>query len=225
MLSNNPFACYAANNVPQDSEEPTMLKAFSPLIVGIGGTPRAGSSSEAALRTSLNAASALGAETLLVGGPQLLLPMYVPGEAQRSAESRFLVNALRRCDGIIVASPAYHGSVSGLVKNALDYAEDLKSDRRPYLDGVPVGLIVCAGGWQAAGQTLATLRSIVHALRGWPTPLGVTLNTTSRLFDETGNCIDQASETQLEAVGRQVVEFTRLRAPASAGAPKSHVEA
>jgi FMN reductase len=85
-------------------------------------------------------------------------------------------------------------------------------------------LIVCAGGWQAAGQTLATLRSIVHALRGWPTPLGVSLNTTSRLFDDTENCIDP-SEPLLEAVGRQVVEFTRLRAPNSAGSQKSHVEA
>jgi len=193
-----------------------MLDAFRPLIVGIGGTPRTGSSSEAALRICLNAAAARGAETALFSGPQLLLPMYVPNEAQRTAESRLLVNALRGCDGIILASPAYHGSVSGLLKNALDYAEDLRADQRAYLDGVPVGLIVCASGWQAAGQTLATLRSIVHALRGWPTPLGVTLNTTDRLFDEAGNCLDSASEMQLQIVGRQVLEFIHVRTQAPA---------
>ena len=72
---------------------------------------------------------------------------------------------------IIVASPAYHGGVSGLVKNALDYVEDLRDAKRPYLDGRAVGCIACAGGWQAAVATLTGLRSISHALRGWPTPL------------------------------------------------------
>jgi len=49
------------------------------------------------------------------------------------------------------------------------------------------------------------------ALRGWPTPLGVTLNTSIRLFDEEGDCIDSAAKSQLYTVGRQVVEFAVLR--------------
>ncbi|WP_164076638.1 NADPH-dependent FMN reductase, partial [Stenotrophomonas maltophilia] len=83
-------------------------------------------------------------------------PMYNPGETERSAEAARLVEAFRRCHGVIVASPAYHGTLSGLVKNALDYTEDLRTDERVYFDGLAVGLIVCAGGWQAGGQTLAT---------------------------------------------------------------------
>ena len=113
------------------------------------------------------------------------------------------------------------------MKNVLDYAEDLRSDQRPYLDGVPAGLIVCAGGCQAAGQTLATLQAIVHALCGWPTPLGVTLNATSRLFDEAGRCLDPVSEMQLDSVGRQVLEFIQFRvraAQAPVGAWTSVVE-
>ena len=92
-------------------------------------------------------------------------------EARQAA----LVGAVRACDGLIIASPGYHGSVSGLVKNALDGLEDLRDDRRPYLHGRAVGLIVTADGAQAGGSTLAALRSVVHALRGWPTPLGVVM--------------------------------------------------
>jgi pimeloyl-ACP methyl ester carboxylesterase len=87
----------------------------------------------------------------------------------------------------------------------------LRSDPRVYFDGVAVGCIACAAGWQAAGHTLATLRSIAHALRGWPTPLGVALNTSINLFDETGACIDASAKAQLDAVGRQVVEFALQR--------------
>ncbi len=181
------------------------------MILGIGGTTRAGSVTERALAVSLRAATAEGAETVMIAGPDLILPMYSPGEVERTPQARRLVDALRACSGLIIASPSYHGSISGLVKNALDYVEDLRTEPRVYLDGVAVGLISCAGGWQGAGQTLAALRSIVHALRGWPTPLGAALNTSIPLFEENGECLDLSSRFQLETVGRQVVEFCRMR--------------
>jgi FMN reductase len=181
-----------------------------PLIVGIGGAARPNSSSERALKTSLRAAENAGAETVRISGRELLLPMYEP-DGYRKAEVVRLVEAFRSSDGVIVSSPAYHGSISGLIKNALDYTEDPRPDERVYFDGRAVGCIACAGGWQAAGQTLAALRAIAHELRGWPTPLGVTLNTSIRLFDEEGDRIDSAAKSQLYTVGHQVVEFAVLR--------------
>jgi FMN reductase len=179
-----------------------------PLIVGIGGTTRPQSSTERALRIALQAAETAGARTLVFDGPFLSrLPHYVPEHPDRSPEQREFVDAVRRAGGLIVASPGYHGGVSGLVKNALDLLEDLRDDERSYLDGRAVGCVVNAAGWQAAGSTLAALRSIVHALRGWPTPFGATLNTTEKLFDATGACIDEKVAAQLAMVGTQVVEF------------------
>ncbi len=148
---------------------------------------------------------------MLIAGPDLMLPMYMPGDPARPLGVSRLIDSLRCCDGLILATPAYHGTLSGLMKNVLDYAEDLRNDDRVYFDGLAVGLIVCAGGWQAAGQTMTTLRGIVHALRGWPTPLGAMLNTSSRIFDEDGACLDLSSKFQLETVGQQVVEFARMR--------------
>lgn len=184
--------------------------SLKPLIVGLGGTTRAGSTSERALMLALKAAAEAGAETLMFSGPELELPMYAPERKERADGALRLVDAFRRCDGLVVASPAYHGSLSGLVKNALDYAEDLSGDTRVYFDGCAIGLIVAAAGWQAAGQTLAALRAIAHSLRGWPTPLGVMLNSTTKPFDAAGICVDLNAKFQLETVGRQVVEFARM---------------
>ena len=163
------------------------------------------------MRISLKAAAAQGAETVLISGPELVMPMYTPGGAGAAPESEALVRAFRRCDGIIIASPAYHGALSGLIKNALDFTEELREDDRVYFEGIAIGLIVCAAGWQAAGQTLGTLRGIAHALRGWPTPLGAALNTSTPAFDESGECIELSTRFQLETVGRQVVEFAKAR--------------
>ena len=188
-----------------------MASVARPFIVGLGGTPRQGSSSELALRYALGAAERRGAETAILVGPELVLPMYAPEQSAREAGALRLVELLRRAEGVIVASPGYHGTMSGLVKNALDYVEDMRGDPFPYLDGRAVGCIACAYGWQATGSTLAALRSVVHALRGWPTPIGVAINSSTRLFEADGSCLDAGTARQLDLVAEQVVEFARMR--------------
>ncbi|MQA87547.1 MAG: FMN reductase [Streptosporangiales bacterium] len=180
-------------------------------VLGIGGTTRANSSTERALRIALAAAEREGAETLLLGAADLDLPIYSPEGARRAPAARRLVSAVRRCDGLIIGSPGYHGTISGLVKNALDYVEDLSDDDPPYLDGRAVGCLACAQGWQATGTTLTALRSVVHALRGWPTPYGAAINTAGRVFDEDGDCVDDGTRAGLELIGRQVLEFAWMR--------------
>jgi len=181
-----------------------------PLIVGIGGTTRPVSSTEQALKYALGAAESLGARTLMLTSEDLDLPMYDPAVQGRSEKAVKLVKAVSEADGVIVASPGYHGSVSGLVKNALDYLEDLREAEHPYLDGRAVGCIVCVHGWQAGGITLAALRSIVHALRGWPTPLGVAVNSADQPF--VGGEPDSSVASALRIMASQVVDFANGRA-------------
>lgn len=189
-----------------------------PLIVGIGGTTRPGSSTDRALRHALAAVRAAGCDTRLFDGEFLkALPHYDPDAADRSAAEQDLVETVRRAGGLVIATPAYHGGVSGLVKNAIDLLQETAGDARPYLDGLPVGLVVTAYGWQATGTTLASLRSIIHALRGWPTPMGVAINTgASRVFSEQGECIDDAVAAQLSLVATQVASFAQKAAVSDA---------
>jgi FMN reductase len=185
---------------------------MSTCIVGIGGTTRENSTSERALRLALDAVATLGARTEAFCAHDLDLPMYAPGAVRSPRADRF-VEAVRHADGIIIASPGYHGGVSGLVKNAIDWVEELREDPRPYFDGRAVGLIVCAQGWQATTTTLTSLRSIVHALRGWPTPLGVAINSADPIFDPAGNP-QQPLQTQLEILAAQIVDHARRYAAA-----------
>ncbi len=185
--------------------------AGRPLIVGLGGTTRPGSVTERILTVALDCVAALGAETALIGGAELQMPMYDPAETDFSPAALRLVDLIRRCDGLIIASPGYHGTISGMIKNAIDHIERLRDDPRPYLEGRAVGCLVSAHGWQATGTTLVALRSVVHALRGWPTPFGAAINAAQPLFDESGVCTNAVVRGQIELVGRQVLEFARMR--------------
>lgn len=174
-------------------------------IVALGGTPRPGSSTEKILGICCRAAEAEGAVITRFDGAYMSSLPYYRGPGHSDQAGAEMVAAVRDADGLIIASPGYHGSISGLVKNALDYFEDLSTDARPYFHGRPVGLIATAFGHQAAMSTLLTLRSITHALRGWPTPIGAAIRTTPETFDDLGEILDVGARMQLELVGKQVV--------------------
>ncbi|MET7899756.1 NADPH-dependent FMN reductase [Streptomyces mirabilis] len=194
-------------------------------VLGIGGTTRQNSSSERALRVAAAAAAEAGVSVELITSEDLVLPLYDPEKSDRSDRAAALVAALRDADALLVSSPGYHGTVSGMVKNALDYVEDLRDDDRSYLSGLPVGCIAVAHGWQASVATLQTLRTCAHALRGWPTPMGAALNASlPGLFDRaTGACMDESARFQLETVGRQVVDFATARLGAEGALDPAHV--
>lgn len=188
-----------------------MTQASQPLVVGIGGTVGGVSSTERALRIALDAAANQGFRTRLFGGAEMAcFPLYNPRAETRTDDENSFVEAVREASAIIIASPGYHGSISGVVKNALDLLEETARDQRPYLADMPVGLIATAYGWQATGSTIAALRSIVHALRGWPTPFAAAINTQLTRFDADGGCNDDAVVDQLALIGRQVARFVPL---------------
>ncbi len=192
-------------NILADPEAP----ATPPLLVGIGGTLREKSSSASALRLCLDYAAAQGARTEIFTGDDLRMPLYEPHAPELPPACQRMIAALRAADGIILSSPGYHGSISGTLKNVLDYTEVMRDDDASYFDGRAVGCIASAAGWQASAATLSALRSIVHALRGWPTPLGVTLNSSENLFDRNGLCLVPAVNTALVTMTQQVIGFAR----------------
>jgi FMN reductase len=196
-----------------DGAEVDILPPFAggsaPLIVGIGGSTRPGSFTNLLLSRCLAEAEALGARTQSVVGPALAdLPMY--GDDLDPAESAELIDAVRGADCVVIGTPGYHGGMSGLVKNALDHLELLRDDPRPYLDGKAVGIIVTASGWQSCGTTLTSVRSTVHALRGWPTPFGVTVNSAEQ------DAADDRITGALAVLAGQLVEFASWRRSISA---------
>lgn len=179
-------------------------------VVGFGGTFRQASSSERLVRAVLAECVTLGAETTMFDGPALAaLPHFNPESPARTTEETAMVEAVRGCDGLVIGSPGYHGGYSGLVKNAIDLLEVLRSDARTYFDGRPVALVVTAAGWQACGTTLSALRDVVHAMRGWPTPIGLGVNSAEQtVFDAGGAIVDPGVAALVRAQARQIMGFT-----------------
>jgi len=176
-------------------------------VVGLGGSLAASSSSLAALKIAIEGAVEGGARTELFDLRELELPMYAPGREAPDSVRR-LCEAVYEADGLLWSSPLYHGTISGVFKNALDWLE-LLGDRRPaYLTDKVVGLISTAGGTQGL-QAVNTMEFVVRALRGWSVPLVIPIPQAWRVFDGEGKVSDPKVAEQLRSLGREVTRAAR----------------
>ncbi|MCY0942964.1 NAD(P)H-dependent oxidoreductase [Streptomyces antarcticus] len=159
-----------AGSAVQTKESAAIMR--TPHVVLVSGSLRTGSTSDRVAEWCARLCAEQGATVRVFTGSEIDFPAYRPGlGAVHEGAAQFL-EELRRADGVVLVSPTYHATISGLLKNALDLVNDLDGPL-PYLDGRAIGTVAVGAGAQGAVSTLTTLRTIGHALRGWPTPVGV----------------------------------------------------
>ena len=173
-------------------------------IVGLGGSLARVSNSRAALAIALAGAASAGAETELLDLRRLNLPMYNPDDETPNDATAGLNESCYAGDGILWSSPMYQGTISGALKNALDWLHVLGKREPPYLHDKVIGLISAAGGMQGL-QAINTMEFAVRALRGWAVPYVVPVAAAARVFDQDGRIQDRAVELQLRTLGEEVV--------------------
>jgi FMN reductase len=179
-----------------------MPKALT--IVGLGGSLASNSRSRAALQTALEGAASAGANTQLLDIRELDLPMYNPEDDEPTETAATLIESCQAADGLLWSSPMYQGTISGALKNALDWLHRLGERDPPYLHDKVIGLISTAGGTQGL-QAINTMEFSVRALRGWAVPYVVPVASAARVFDREGRIQDHAIEQQLKMLGSEVV--------------------
>lgn len=144
-----------------------------------------GSSTLALLKFTADYLIAKGAEVHIADIKQLNLPVFTYKTMNLNHNRRFklLINKVKEADGIIFASPEYHGTVSAAFKNVIDYFEILSTEKLPYLTRKPVSCIAVGGAENSGNSTLISMFSIVYNLRGIFLPSGFALGYSDNLFD------------------------------------------
>ena len=174
-------------------------------VVGIAGSLRAGSYTRRAVECALLGASETGAETRLIDLRDYHLVFRDGKDETAYPEDVFrLRTEVQRADGVILGTPEYHGSFSGVLKNALDL---MGFDE---FEGKMIGLVGVSGGRMGAFDALNTLRNIGRALHAWVIPEQASVPEAWKVFSEDGKISDQQLEARLKDVGRLVTRFARL---------------
>jgi len=172
------------------------------VVAGISGSLRPRSHTSMAVRAALKGAEQFGAQArfldLKAYGLTLLDDDIEPsGLAQWRAD-------VAHADGLILGTPEYHGSFSGVLKNALDF---LGFDQT---EGKMIGLVGVSAGPMGAFDAMNGLRSVGRALHAWVIPQQAGVPDASSAFDEDGHVRNPEIEQRLMLVGQQVAKFAQL---------------
>jgi FMN reductase len=176
-------------------------------ITGLCGSLRLNGFTKKALSVALTGATESGAVTQLIDLGEYDLP-FCNGETGEMYRGSPGVRRLRQnvgmANGIILATPSYHGTISGVLKNALD----LLSTRE--FDGKVVGFIGVSGDRVSGASALATLRTIGKALHAHVIPSEVWIYDAASAFAANGFLRDDATAQRVREVGQKVVRLTQM---------------
>ncbi len=180
--------------------------AESVSVVGICGSLRKGSYARMAVRIALEGAEEMGARTQLVDLADFKL-IFCDGKEDESQYPEDVFRLRREVgavQGIVLGTPEYHGSYSGVLKNALDL---MGFDE---IEGKMMGLVGVSGGRMGAFEGMNGLRAIGRALHAWVIPEQAAIPQAWKEFDENGKLKDDGLRERVLEVGRQVARFAYL---------------
>ncbi|SDM37461.1 NAD(P)H-dependent FMN reductase [Halogranum gelatinilyticum] len=175
-----------------------------PHVVALGGSLRDRSYTRLALEHALRGVEEAGGTGEFVDLRDYDLPT-LDADQDAQGDSAKLVDRIRGADAVLLGTPMFHGSYSGVLKNALDYCGFDE------FAGKTVGLLAVSGGAFPV-TALEHLRSVCRALDAWVIPHQAAVPRAHAAFDDDGAFRDEGLEERVLVLGRRAVQFANIEA-------------
>lgn len=172
-----------------------------PHVVAVCGSRREGSYTRQALQEALSGVDAVGGTTELLDLAEIDLPPLNP-DVDVAGDGDVVRRTIRDADAVILGTPMYHGSYSGVLKNALDYCGFDE------FEDTTVGLLVVSGG-SFPTPALAHLRDVCRSLNAWVLPYQAAVPQTRTAFDD-GGFTDEDLRERVRTLGVRAVEYATI---------------
>lgn len=181
-------------------------------VLAVGGTMREYSTSLFALNYALSIAERCGATTNLIALRSMRLPIYLPETSLDDYGDINVANfvlSVRRANALFLSTGAYHGTIAGVTKNALDFLGYLSNDPIPNLRNKVVGLIATSRGGRASVTAVHAMIDVVLSLEGVVSPSYVAITQSEDVFDLNGNIKNEYWAGKLKSLVFETMELAR----------------
>lgn len=191
-----------------------MTEGGAPKILAFAGSTRQASYNKRLAKLAVAGIASAGGIASFVDLRDFPMPLYdadlearegLPGAARRLREV-FLVH-----DGLVLATAEYNASVTGVLKNTIDWLSR-PLPGRPSLEAFAgkVAGIMCASPGRLGGlRALFHVRQILNALNVLVIPDQIAIAGAADAFDEEGNLKDAAQQARVMEIGAKVAETAR----------------
>lgn len=170
-------------------------------IVTIAGSSQPSSFTSKALAVVNDELARLGFEVSTFDGGTLRLEF--PGRPP-SEDGVRLRAAVREAAGVVLSTPEYHGSLSAMIKLAIENMGFPSA-----LQGKPVALLGVAAGRIGAIKSVEQLRGICGHVGALVVPNAISIANVRRAFGADGRATDPGTEEALRGLARSLESFMR----------------
>ena len=183
-------------------------------IVLIAGSNRRNATRTQLLKYMVETLRRQGAEVTFLNLYDQPLPLYAPDGETLDENAAFLIRSVDEADAIVLGTPEYHGSISGVLKNALDYLGSNEFHGKPVLS-------VSSSGGAVGVSSLTHLQVIVRNLHGINSPEWLSLGGNTRQFATDGSPADMGVKQRVARALNALIALTySLRPTSAAGFPE-----
>lgn len=185
---------------------------YAPKILAFAGSTRTGSFNKKLVKIAAIGAEVAGAEVTLIDLRDFPMPLYdgdleikegIPPAAIKFKE------ALLLHQGLLISCPEYNSSISGVLKNAIDWAS------RPLLGEAPLacftnkvaGLLSASPGVWGGLRGLVCVRSILENIQVLVLPDQIAVPKANEAFSADGSLKDAKQLAAVQNVGSQLAKM------------------
>mgnify|MGYP001178422311 CR=1 FL=1 len=172
-------------------------------ILGLSGEYRPTSKSGMMVNLALAHAEALGAEIHFWDCHEKPLPFVGEDGCWENSNVKEFQALASSCDGFLICSPEYHGTMSGVMKNTFDWLYD------KHVGGKAFGLMCTLGGIENS-NTLNHMRIMLRWLHAWPVPEQLAVGHVKEAFSEDGALSNLATVERLEKLVQSVIQTATM---------------
>ncbi len=179
-------------------------------IIALAGSLRKNSFNHAVIEHAAELAKQQGAEVEILSLAELDLPMFNEDvEAQGvPANVQIFKDKLRSADAILLASPEYNGSITAVLKNAIDWASRTEAGALPAFRNKVVALFAASPGGLGGLRGLNHVRDILSGIGALVLGDQLAVPAIHTLLDENGKISDAGASEKIGGLTSQLVEVT-----------------
>lgn len=186
----------------------------TPKILAFAGSTRTGSFNKKLVRIAAEHARAAGGDVTLIDLRDFAMPLY-DGDLEEASglpeNAKKLKSLMREHDGFLISAPEYNSSITGVLKNTIDWASRTETDDEPDLvcfRGKTAALMSASPGALGGLRGLVHVRAILGNIGVFVVPNQISIPVAHEAFDENGRLKDSKKNQQLQTIASTLVQMT-----------------
>lgn len=181
-----------------------------PKIIAFAGSTREASWNKKLIKIAAAAATAAGGEVTLIDLRDYAMPIFdedVEAKEGLPPAARRIKDLFLTHQGLLISSPEYNSSVTGVLKNAIDWLSRRVPGEKPLgcFEDKVAGLLSASPGQLGGLRGLVHLRAILGNIKVLVLPEQVAIPLAHEAFDAAGALKDPKQQASVETVARRLV--------------------